>query len=181
MTERWPPSYDANDLKETISKLLSTDEIENQFYTAVSNKEYYQGDIIKFRSGAPLITADGTCGVYGEMNYWLVTGNTCDISRDISYVQWTQVIPILEVPLVDESKQKDFLKYKPTRVFYLPSWNSGVKDKTLMADFLMPVTIHKKAIFEHATVVARLDFHSWLLLNSCLVRFQARDDGRFES
>ena len=54
------------------------------------------------------------------------------------------------------------------------------EEKTFLADFLMPVTIHKQAVFDHTTLVARLDFHSWLLLNSCLVRFQARDDGRFD-
>ena len=63
------------------------------------------------------------------MNYWLITGNSCDISRDVDKVKWTQIIPILEVPLVGETERKNFLKYKPTRVFYLPPWKVERKKK----------------------------------------------------
>jgi hypothetical protein len=52
-----------------------------------------------------------------------------------------------------------------------------------VADLLMPVAIDKRAFAEPerpATVQARLSRAAWILLNACLVRFLARDDGRYD-
>jgi hypothetical protein len=43
------------------------------------------------------------------------------------------------------------------------------------------VTIEKAAFRDDcARVVARLQFPAWALLHACIVRYLARDDGRFE-
>lgn len=180
--DRWPPVYDAEELRQAIRQLSTHNEITKNFYGAQSNGNPFQGDIIQLESPIPVIWKDGAPAVQGQFKYWLIIGNTCDLHRNAQDTEFTQIIPIIPVDgssVTLEQKQK-FLTYAYYRRFYLPPWNEETKDSVFFADFLKPVAIHKKAIQDHTTNIATLRFHSWLLLNSCLVRFLARDDGRFD-
>lgn len=181
--ERWPPVYDAEDLAATIRRLVESDRLNDQFYSRFSTPHGpFQGDIVRLRSGLPLIGADGALSIMGEYEHWMVIGNTCDIQRDLNDVTWSQVVP-LEFLGSDSDLTSDQLrvlrKYSYSRRFYVPDWSPGRGRRHYVADFLRPVTVHKGALREAAQVEARLGYYSWILLHSCLVRFLARDDGRF--
>jgi len=82
---------------------------------------------------------------------------------------------------VTPQHREDLRRYRPSREFYLPSWDQAeAPEHALVADFLRPCAMDKRAVGSAARVVARLSRRGWLLLNACLVRFQARDDGRFD-
>ena len=71
-------------------------------------------------------------------------------------------------------------------MFYVPAWSGAVADQFYAADFLRPVPVDKEAFAQEsggqrAVVVARLSRVAWILLNACLVRFLARDDGRYDA
>lgn len=182
--ERWPPVYDAEELQDTIHRLIRGDHLAERFYRpAAVTYTICQGDIISLQSGVPLIAADGKPAIHGDASHWMVIGNTCDIERDLQDVMWTQLVPLVDLGThVDVSEQElsDLRGYRPTRTFYVPPWSEETGDRHHIADFLRPVAIHKTALREVATVEASLEWHSWLLLHSCLVRFLARDDGRFD-
>lgn len=182
-SERWPPIYDAEDLQATIKELLNKGDIASWLY---SNKTHIphglcQGDIIQLHTSVPLIDEDGVLAAKGDYKYWLILGNTCDFARDIEEVPWTQIVPI---DLVNSSTDKSTLaaltKYQTTRKFYLPSWKTGLPSEHFVADFLRPVTIHKKALESIGKIQTRMTYDGWILFHSCLVRFFARDDGRFD-
>ena len=181
-TVRWPPVYDAEELKVAIRELRSHSEVSKNFYACNPKATPCQGDIIQLDAPIPLIWKDGKAATQGMFEHWLVIGNTCDFDREISDVEFTQIVPIVSVDStnISHSDRQQFLTYAYTRRFYLPPWDNSSND-VLFADFVKPVTVHKQAVLQHATIKARLKFHSWLLLNSCLVRFLARDDGRFDS
>ncbi len=114
-----------------------------------------------------------------ESEFWLVIGNTCDFDRDIGTLPWTQVVPVDDrTPSPDQLAA--FKKYKASRVFYLPAWDRALGGRHFAADLASIATAHKKALLEHASVVARMSRKGWVLLHSCLVRFLCRDDGRFD-
>ena len=182
VTEIWPPAYDADELKEVISKLINSDKIEEEFYGEKVGGVPFQGDIIKLDSDLPLIWEDCKPATNGNFILWLVIGNTCDIYRPLADVSVTQIIPIVSIPKsdVDQSKLNSFKSYAYSRRFYLPQWDDELSEVIHFADFLRPVTIHKNALSNCVNIEATLKLHSWLLLNSCMVRFLARDDRRFE-
>ena len=72
------------------------------------------------------------------------------------------------------------MNYRLSRAFYVPDWRGTRPEPVLAADFLRPVALHKGAIGNQATVVGRVSQLGWMLLHACLVRFLARDDGRFD-
>jgi len=181
--DRWPPVYDADDLKLVIRELASSSDISKKFYGSRSSGIPYQGDIIELNSALPLIWSDGQPAVHGNFQDWLVIGNTCDLHRNNKDVGFTQIVPIISIDANTANKQydqKDFLSYAYSRRFYLPPWGAKLENSFSFADFLKPVTVHKSAILDHASIKATMSQHTWLLLHSCLVRFLARDDGRFD-
>lgn len=183
VVDRWPPVYDADELKQVIRDLASSNDISKSFYSRRSSGKPFQGDIIELNTSLPMIWSDGQPAVHGTFQYWLVIGNTCDLHRNHEDVEFTQIVPIISIDsvLVNERyDQNDFLTYAYSRRFYLPSWESELDSSFSFADFLRPVTVHKNAIIDHASIKATMNQHSWLLLHSCLVRFLARDDGRFD-
>lgn len=182
--ERWPPVYDADDLATTIKQLVESDKLVANFFDTTSSRgnDLYQGDIVRLRSGVPLIDHDGQPTVMGDHQFWMVVGNTCDIARELSDVTWSQIVPLQYVGLDEDlsSEQLAALRaYRHSRRFYVPPWSNSTQKQHHIADFLRPVAIHKSALREIARVEARLNYYSWILLHSCLVRFLARDDGRF--
>ncbi|WP_428818808.1 hypothetical protein [Microbulbifer sp. MCCC 1A16149] len=180
--ERWPPVYDAEDLKVTIAKLSNSAEVYKNFYRVRPEGLPYQGDIIRLQSAVPLIWDDGQAGILGEFEYWMVVGNTCDIDRNIEQVDTTQIVPIVFLGGEDVTVQdrQSYLTYAYSRQFYLPPWEQDVDGSLCFADFTKMVTIRKTGLVKHADIVASMTIHSWILLHSCLVRFLARDDGRFD-
>jgi hypothetical protein len=195
MAERWPPIYDAEDLKRTISKLADTGRLDASFFDVRwrdrGGPPVCQGDIVALRSSAPVIDKEGEPSIYDEgepYRYWLVTGNSCDFDRPIraevftQAVPWTQIVPVKETGDAMRREVYDALaRYQTSRHFLVPTWPGSDARGTCVACFLQPVTLHKQAFDQgHVEVVARLSREGWLLLHSCLVRFLARDDGRFD-
>jgi hypothetical protein len=72
-------------------------------------------------------------------------------------------------------------RYTQARKFYVPPWSAAAERHLHIADLLLPVAIDKR-VFQgrDATLQARMGRGAWVLLNACLVRFLARDDGRYD-
>jgi hypothetical protein len=86
----------------------------------------------------------------------------------------------LAEPVPDE-QLRALRRYEYSRQFYVPAWPDAAQPKNHLVDFMKIVTIEKAAFREDcARVVARLQFPAWALLHACLVRYLARDDGRFD-
>lgn len=177
--ERWPPVYDDNDLAETI-KLLATYECFEKVFYEGGRKEvpFCQGDVITLPvqdAGIPYLNDDGQPAADDAPPYWLIVGNTCDLSREA----WTQLLPIYGFDDLSDVELDALRRYKYSRRFYLPAWKlEGVRFRYLIADFMRPVAIKKNGLANFSNVEARLSRYGWLLLHACLVRFLARDDGR---
>jgi hypothetical protein len=179
---RWPPVYTAEDLKQAIEALASGRlEYEMRFYDRTNREPtVFQGDVVAFSDGVPVFDEHRNAQVVDEFEHWLVIGNTCDMERDLVDVAWSQVVPVDDLGPLEEirSDELDRLRrYSQSRRFYLPPWDN--EQSCRVADFLRPVGIHKSAL-RSATRVARLSYLGWLLLHSCLVRFLARGDGRYD-
>jgi hypothetical protein len=178
---RWPPIYDAHQLASTIEDLLRDGRLAKRFFGArVEPSGVYQGDIVALSSEVPILDRDGAPAV-AEMavEYWLVTGNTCDFSRPTSEVRFTQLAPLVDV--IPQGQQWDALRsYQTSRRFYVPPWPNLDQGLHHVADFTQQVAVDKDAFGEAIKVVATMSFEAWVLLHSCLVRFLCRDDGRFD-
>ena len=190
--DRWPPVYDAEDLVREIKRLTERQDIAHVFYewrkdsSMTSVRDVCQGDIVRLGSDVPVIFEDGEPGVIEHPDAaWLVIGNTCDFDRDIEDVRWTQLVPLWDLGAVSEvtDTQKAALRrYTQSRVFYVPPWSADVSDRVHAADLLRPVAVDKRVFAAEepvAMVEARMERAAWVLLNACLVRFLARDDGRY--
>ena len=180
--DRWAPVYDSDDLAARIGELVRSEQIQHQFYTAEPAHRICQGDIVRLASPVPLIHRDGRPAIVDSVLYWMVIGNTCDIDRDVSKAPWSQLVPLFEVSADEPTAQEiaALRRYSQSRRFYVPPWSSNVEGCHYVADFLRPVAIDKHALLNVARVEAKLTYAAWVLLHSCLVRFLARDDGRFD-
>jgi len=163
--ERWPPVYDADDLKEQISQLSGRADIQNAFYDWRRDTspqvvdDVCQGDVIELASEVPVLVADGQPSTIEHPDAaWLVIGNTCDIERVVTDVRWTQLVPIYALARRDSVSRHEMAaieRYTQSRSFHVPPWSTERAGHVYTADLLRPV------------------------LNACLVRFLARDDGRY--
>lgn len=184
--ERWPPVYDFEGLKEEIDRLRLHPDVVGQFYewrrdrSTVLLDDVCQGDVLSLAEGIPILDADGPAVLEHVTEHWMVIGNTCDFERNVA---WTQLVPIEEPPLLTVDERAAATSYKQSRRFFLPSWRADAETRTYVADLVRPVTADK-ALFlgsaPRARVEARLGRAAWHLLNACLVRFLARDDGRYD-
>lgn len=187
--ERWPPVYDLEDLLSEIKRLSDHPDVASAFYawrkdrSPIAVDDVCQGDIVHLPSEVPVISDDGQPAVLAHPEaFWLVIGNTCDFDRSVEDARWTQLVPIvsLEVP---REQQAILRRYTQARRFYVPAWTATPDAVSYVADFLRPVAVDKRAMrgeSSMATVHARMSLAAWVLLNACLVRFLARDDGRFD-
>lgn len=186
--QRWSPlAYDADDLKgaiEAASKalkdLLHTGPSPSLFYTADTRlPKLCQGDVLYGEAKIPYINGFGKAATVPNIsNYWLVTGNTCDYSRE--EVAFTQICPVIDLHNHGiASKISSIVNYETSRTFYLPNWGQ-VTPQNAAADLTMSVAIKKEAIEKCFSRHASMTRSAWTLLNCCLVRFLARDDGRFD-
>lgn len=183
-SDRWPPVYSADDLKDQITGLIRDKTIFTKFYEPrVEAPNKCQGDILELNSEALFLDEElSPVTSQNKFSNWLLIGNTCDIHRDLKTAKWSQIVPIYNVGKTSEiaaEQLEKFQLYSQSRVFYLPPWNDQLKDSHFLADLLRPVTINKTGLLKVKTV-GRINFHSWILLHSCLIRFLARDDGRYD-
>jgi hypothetical protein len=191
--ERWPPVYDADDLIREIKRLTSNERLEQGFFEWRRDRSTFrpadicQGDVIVLDSGVPVILEDGAPGIVDHPDRaWLVIGNSCDFDRAVSDARWTQLVPIESAGSLSEVTPTEVnaaRRYTQTRRFYVPPWSKESEADLQLANLLLPVAIDKRALraTEHgATLHARMSRPAWFLLNACLVRFLARDDGRYD-
>lgn len=179
--DRWPPVYDAEGLAHQIRDLIESHEVEDRFFVGGSfGSDVFQGDVVRLPTQLPLLDETGTPSAGGEFEFWLVLGNTCDFDR--VDVDWSQVVPIDRVPaaLIPSPVARALGRFETYRRFLVPAWPGDAGGSTVLriAELIHPVTVHKRALREHARVVARMSHLGWMLLHACVVRFLARDDGR---
>lgn len=186
--DRWPPVYDADDLAREIQVLTERPDFETAFYEwrldrgMQSPVDVCQGDVVTLASEVPAIGEDGQPGtVPNPTGMWLVLGNTCDFDRDVTDCRWTQMAPLVDLsgPNVDPGLRDALRRYTQFRRFYVPPWSDAVERRWHAAELPLVVAVDKRAFPSAITVHARLSRAAWILLNACLVRFLARDDGRY--
>jgi|SRR5450631_3079850 len=184
-TERWPPVYDAEQLKEQIAGLGREGNLADAFYGPTnSGGAICQGDLLQLTAPLPFIDEDAEAAVENVHTHWLVIGNTCDFVRDDSEVRWSQIVPVVVVP--DEAIRAEAFQavrlFGTSRKFYLPPWDRSHRAPSHgIADLQSVVCADKRLLRRTAgRVVARVSLYGWVLLQSCIVRFLARDDGRFD-
>lgn len=190
--DRWPPVYDADDLVREIKNLTARPDLAAAFYewrrdtSMLEVSDVCQGDLIELRADVPLILEDGEPGAMEHPTAtWLVIGNTCDFVRNLDEARWTQLVPVHDLGRRAELAANvvaTLPRYTQSRAFYIPPWSAAAESQVCIADFLRPVAVDKRAFSEarRAVVVARMSRPAWILLNACLVRFLARDDGRYD-
>lgn len=186
LQDRWPPIYDTQDLEQTIQKIQKNifEGNYSSFYATDSRQDssLCQGSIIEFVSAIPVIDEEGTPSILSDHNLWLVIGNTCDISRNIDVVSFTNLIPIYSMQKISQKELSLLTRYNQYRKFYIPNIDELVPSPSaLVADFTIIVTTHKDALNNKAKILRNMSFDGWLLLHSCLVRYLARDDGRHDN
>lgn len=173
-SNRWPPVYDFKDLQSEIQSLIARG-LEDGFYKANPNfQNYFQGDIVEIDMDFPFIDENGDIASI-QSKKWLILGNTCDLTRD--ELVYTNIIPLDEldndVPSKIISDLKRFQNYK--KVFF-PDLTKEYQG--YIADFTQVCSIEKKFLFNKGKKVSELEYYSWVLFHSCIVRYFARDDGR---
>lgn len=190
--ERWPPVYDAESLAREIQQLTQRPDLPNGFYewrrdrSEQSFDDVCQGDVVHLESDVPVILADGQPGTIEHPgSHWLVIGNTCDFERDLADARWTQLVPIDdlgEASGLAASEAGALLRYTQSRRFLVPAWSKVIEQRVHVADLLRPVAVDKRALVDGtiARIEGRMSRPAWVLLNACLVRFLARDDGRYD-
>lgn len=180
---RWPPVYSLADLGTTIKESINSQEIFSYFYTTPLSEEpdFCQGDVVELETSFPYIDEAGDVAILeDDLKFWLVLGNTCDFAREINSIRYTHISPVIPIDKSCPADIIDNLKhYQSYKKFYMPEWNHEQLAGYLV-DFTMICSVHKEAITRLTNLVTRLDYRSWVLLHSCLVRYLARDDGRHE-
>ncbi len=74
----------------------------SRFYTRAPGLTLCQGDIFRLEAPIPVIDEDGDAAAVDDCTFWMAIGNTCDFTRSMEEVAWTQLVPILDVG--DESQ-----------------------------------------------------------------------------
>ncbi len=181
-TGRWPALVDAASWKRIIGELVQDEtKLEASFYQSGKMDEApCQGDIIELNCSTPFIDETGQIFVSEkEFQHWIILGNTCDMSRaDERYSLIAPLVPI-ETEMT-EDERRVLRRYEYYKKFYVPPWPDDADQLHRLADFMQLVTIEKAAFHKTAHIVARLQFPAWALLHACIVRYLARDDGRFD-
>jgi hypothetical protein len=180
MEERWPPVYDAEDLRRVIAEISGTQGLAKKLYAnppAGTYQSFFQGDIVEFEAQIPLLDSTAAPATGEGIHNWMVLGNSCDLDRSFEEVPFTQLLPVRRLVGATAQRIDVLAGYRVSRQFYLPDWSNN--NRCMYADYLCPVTIERKGLTEHAKIVARMSHLGWMLLHACTVRFLCRDDGRF--
>ncbi|MET0498496.1 MAG: hypothetical protein ABW106_09560 [Steroidobacteraceae bacterium] len=182
--ERWPPVYDAVELAGQIKTLAARDALLEDFFSdRPASVAWCQGDVVRLPAVIPILNERGAAlADNAHLTGWLLLSNTCDLDRSLTEVEWAQAVPIFQLGTDENVSDRELLalrRYQYSRQFYLPAWVRGPRRRHYVADLTMPVTVSRRALAS-AQRLARLSMTGWLLLHSCLVRFLARGDGRFD-
>lgn len=184
---RWPPIYDFKELGQQIKALINDGSIFHHFFAPdVNGAEFFQGDIISLKSDPVYIDIDGDIAIIDEnFSYWVILGNTCDLAQDLpqdsllKIPHLTHISPLIPVPHdIPDGILGNFKRYKLYKRVFIPRW--GNEDNDFYIDLTIINSIEKRCLIDHSDIKARLNFKTWLLLHSCLVRYLARDDGRHD-
>lgn len=184
---RWPPVYDFEELGQQIKDLINDGSIFHQFFVPyINGTELFQGDIISLKNAPVYIDKDGDIAIIDEdFNYWVILGSTCDLARNIAtdgdstLPHLTHISPLIPVPSdIPTNILNNLKKYKLYKRVFIPRWGSEEND--FYVDLTIMNSIEKQCLIDYSYVTARLNFKTWLLLHSCLVRYLARDDGRHD-
>jgi hypothetical protein len=182
---RWPSIHDAESLTTAIRKIVDAGpEFEARFYELGGFEKggfACQGDIVELRAPLPFLDEVGQpAALDAEYDHWMIVGNTCDMHRPD--VPWSQVVPLVRI--AQEFAPNDlarFKRYEYFKSFYVPPWPGAPDQSHRFADFVQMATIDKRALRDGvAKVIARMQFPAWALLHASIVRFLARDDGRYD-
>jgi len=177
----WPPAYDAEELANQIRTLVKDQRIFKSFYQEIAlDIALCQGDIVEFNSVMPVIDEEGGLAVLDDYHYWMILGNTCDLSRDVDDCRYTHICPL--APIEDDMPEDvlvNLKNYRMSRRIYVPDW-SGIDKAGFTLDLTLVTSIDKGCLHSNTRRAARMGMYAWLLLHSCLVRFLARDDRRFD-
>ncbi|MCC5858602.1 MAG: hypothetical protein JJT90_10630 [Ectothiorhodospiraceae bacterium] len=183
-TGRWPPVYDWDELGAVIKRLSTDGNLIKGFYAAKDvGPDLCQGDIIRLSSPVPFLDEQANPATEESDDFWAILANTCDLSRSDDENEYGHIIPIEFLGSTGDLNGgtiRSLESYRYYKSFYFPPWCRGLNNSFYAADFTRPVTISKKALYNCAEIEARLSFSGWLLFHSCVVRFLARDDGRFD-
>ena len=184
---RWPPVYDFDELGQQIKDLINDGSIFHQFFVPQINEtELFQGDIVSLKNDPVYIDKDGDIAIIdGGFDHWVILGNTCDLARnltadgDSALPHLTHISPLIPVPQDTPTNILNNLKkYKLYKRVFIPRW--GNEENDFYIDLTIMNSIEKQCLIDHSEITARLNFKTWLLLHSCLVRYLARDDGRHD-
>ena len=177
--QRWPPTYDFDDLKDQIKDLVNDGSSPADFYREDPNlPEVCQGDVIRLGSNIPMIDEDGEPSAMDrDTDYWLVVGNTCDYER--SEVSHLGVCPIFDYEPILGGRTESLRRYETSRIFHVQPWVETLPT-SFGVDLTLTVGASKKALTLSSERCCRMSMKGWFLFHCCLVRFFARDDGRHD-
>lgn len=182
LSQRWPPAYDFDDLASQIKELAKRNF--SDFYNGYpTREEFYQGDILSLDGCEfPFMNEDGEIHVETVSNMkWVLIGNSCDMVRDIQDIRFTNIAPLEEIQgHITESQLSALQSYNHYKVFYLPCEEG--RSKGYIVDFTKMCSVEKSFLNKGDGVskLSELNRHSWVLFNSCVLRYLARDDGRHD-
>lgn len=183
-SNRWGQVYSLDDVQSEIRRLLDTNQIANGFWSPGPQKlPPAQGDVIRLDAALPVMSAANPSIHFpgDQYEYWMVLSNSCDLARDREDVPWMHVVPVVCLGTVSELKAEELSSvksYMAYRQFYLPPWAKAVEESVYVADFIQNASLERRPMFEGIEICASVHLYSWFLLNACLVRYLARDDGR---
>lgn len=186
--KRWDTIYNADQLRETIREIAQKAAIEKWFYSPTVHEPatWCQGDVLHVRAQLPFLNADAQVRVSEVTHeHWVLVGNSCDLDREINENPWTWIAPIMHRDNVTPEKLKELKSFTGSyRQMFWPAWSNLPlpTERTLYIDWSRLCTIHRQALRDSGPVqrTARLSFPGWVLFHCALVRFLARDDGRFD-
>jgi hypothetical protein len=181
MGERWPPIYDVETLAATIKHAAETVRATGFWDPEASalGDPWAQGDLVELRTDLPMVDDEGVAvAVEREEPWWLLLGNSCDLTRTLADAPHTVIAPVRRLP--DAPEHRAHLQaQKFARTMWVPEWQGG-PDGLFVCDLTRPVTLDRRGLQGAARRLARASRAGWVVLHACVVRFLARDDGRFD-
>jgi hypothetical protein len=140
-----------------------------------------QGDVVKLEIDIPIFDSDRSSVANEGGRYWLVLGQSCDISR-VTNTDSSSHIPI--VPLIPMSSMKldhevalEIRKYQVNKLFYVPAWSEATEG--YVADCTRTVALCSTILKSRAQVIARMRSEARSLLLACVTRLFYRADSRY--
>ncbi len=184
---RWPPIYDEIQLENQIKELATRDAIEKWFFAPDTDAVtgWCQGDLLVFDALLPELNDQLRPFAKERHSLWVLLSNTCDLDRKIEDNPWAIVAPIMALGIpteIPKDKKQSLEHFKTVRQMYWPHWPSIESTQSPFLwclDWTRVCNLDRRAL----NLVKRrsqLSTYGWVLFHCALVRFLARDDGRFD-